>query len=376
MRVGVFLVAARFPGQEAGRVLADAVELVVAAEQAGFDDAWIAEHHFMSYGVCPSAITLAAVAAGRTSRIGLGTAVSVLSTQHPVALAEQAAMLHHLSGGRFTLGVGRGGPWVDLEVFGTGLARYERGFPESLDLLLAALSSERVAADGEFFRFREVSPVPRAPLRPVVACTSGSSVALAAARGLPMLLGLHVGDAEKAAAVTAYRQAAGETAPGHPVGHAPEHAPGRPAGHAPEHAVGHVAAAVGHVADSTARAVRELKESMPRWLGPGLAGYRPVDGRPRPSRDVGAYVDLLTRIHPVGSPEHCAQTIARTAERTGIGHVILLVEGCGEHRRALENVRRLGAEVLPLLRERAPGGPDGPGPPGGGLSSPPAPGSG
>ncbi|TMS00461.1 LLM class flavin-dependent oxidoreductase [Nonomuraea basaltis] len=325
MRIGIFVIAARFPGQEPGRVLADAVELVVAAEEAGFDDAWIAEHHFMSYGVCPSAITLAAVAAGRTTRIGLGTAVSVLSTQHPVALAEQAAMLHHLSGGRFTLGVGRGGPWVDLEVFGTGLERFERGFGESLDLLLDALSAGRIRGDGEFFRFREVRMVPEARMRPVVACTSEPTVALAAERGLPMLLGMHMGDAEKASMVADYVAFGGT-------------------------ASGHVAAAVGHVADSTARAVRELKESMPRWLGPGLAGYQPVDGRPRPAKDVGEYVDLLTRIHPVGSAEHCAEALLTTAKNTGIGHFILMVEGLGDHRRTVENIRRFGAEVLPLLR--------------------------
>lgn len=325
VRIGVFIVAARFPGHEPGRVLADAVELVTAAEAAGFADAWIAEHHFMSYGVCPSATTLAAVAAGRTSRIGLGTAVSVLSTQHPVALAEQAAMLHHLSGGRFTLGVGRGGPWVDLEVFGTGLDRYERGFAESLDVLLGALSGGPVRAEGEFFRFRQVEPVPAARLRPVVACTSDGTVALAAARGLPMLLGMHIGDEEKAAMVAGYAARGGT-------------------------AKDHVAAGVGYVADSTAAAKRELRRTMPGWLGPGLAGYVPVDGRPRPSRDVPDYVDLLTRIHPVGSPEHCAETLLRTAETTGVEHVVLMVEGLGEHRRTLENIRRFGAEVLPLLR--------------------------
>ena len=62
---------------------------------------------------------------GRTRRIRVGTAVSVLPTTHPVALGEQAALLHLTSGGRFSLGVGRGGPWVDLEVFGAGLAAYE-----------------------------------------------------------------------------------------------------------------------------------------------------------------------------------------------------------------------------------------------------------
>jgi alkanesulfonate monooxygenase SsuD/methylene tetrahydromethanopterin reductase-like flavin-dependent oxidoreductase (luciferase family) len=326
MRIGVFVIAARFPGQESGRVLADAVELIVAAEKAGFDDAWIAEHHFMSYGVCPSATTLAAVAAGRTTRIGLGTAVSVLSTQHPVALAEQAAMLHHLSGGRFTLGVGRGGPWLDLEVFGTGLERFERGFGEALDVLLGALSAGQVAADGEFFRFREVRVVPEARLRPVVACTSEATVALAAERGLAMLLGMHVGDADKAALVAKHAARGGGGG-------------------------GHVAAGVAYVADSTAQAVREFKASAPAWLGPGLAGYVPVDGRPQPSRNIQEYVDLLTRIHPVGSAEHCAETLLRTAKITGIEHVIVMVEGSGEHRRNLENIQRFGAEVLPLLSE-------------------------
>uniref|UniRef100_UPI001C5E77D0 LLM class flavin-dependent oxidoreductase n=1 Tax=Nonomuraea rhizosphaerae TaxID=2665663 RepID=UPI001C5E77D0 len=222
MRIGVFLVVAGIPGQQSGNLLKNAVELIVAAERAGFADAWIAEHHFMTYGVCPSAVTLAAVAAGRTDRIGLGTAVSVLSTQHPVALAEQAAMLHHLSGGRFTLGVGRGGPWVDLEVFGTGLERFERGFEESLDVLLRALSGGTVSASGEFFDFREVPLVPPATMRPVVACTSAGTVSLAARRGLPMLLGMHIDDQEKKAMVAAY---------------------GNP------HA--HVAAAVAHVADTT-----------------------------------------------------------------------------------------------------------------------------
>ena len=138
MRIGVFLLAARFPGQGDEQVLAATVEAAVAAERAGFDEVWLAEHHFMSYGICPSAVTLAAYVLGATRRVAVGTAVSVLSTAHPVALAEQAALLDQVSAGRFRLGVGRGGPWRELEVFGTGLARYESGFAEGLDVLLAA----------------------------------------------------------------------------------------------------------------------------------------------------------------------------------------------------------------------------------------------
>lgn len=220
-------------------------------------------------------------------------------------------------------------PWLDLEVFGTGPARFERGFAESLDLLCAALSRTTVRADGEFFRFREVPMTPEPPgLRPVVACTSPGTASLAAERGLPMLLGLHVGDEEKAEMVAHYARSC-------PPGVRPP---------------GHVAAAVAHVADRTEQAVATLKATMPAWLRPGLAGYVPVDGRPRPAIDVDEYVDRLCRIHPVGSPDHCVARLRRTAERTGIRHLILFVEGAGDHARVLENVARLGDEVLPRLR--------------------------
>src|SRR5690606_3875874 len=119
-------------------------------------------------------------------------------------------MLHHLSGGRFTLGVGRGGPWVALEVFGTGLARFERGFPESLDLLVAALSGGPVTAGGEFFAFREVTVVPAARMRPVVACTSPGTAALAADRACPCCSGCTSATRRRPGWSAATRSAPGE----------------------------------------------------------------------------------------------------------------------------------------------------------------------
>jgi alkanesulfonate monooxygenase SsuD/methylene tetrahydromethanopterin reductase-like flavin-dependent oxidoreductase (luciferase family) len=326
VRVGLFLPAAQFPGQTHAEVLDRTVEAAVTAERAGFDDVWIAEHHFMSYGVCPSAITLAAYVLGRTERITVGTAVSVLSTAHPVALAEQAALLDQVSGGRFRLGVGRGGPWVELEVFGTGLGRYESGFAESLDLLLAALTHDRVAGGGSF-PFREVPIVPRPLTGPpvVVACTSAGTAELAARRGLAMLLGMHAGDEEKRAMVEHHEGCGGARAD-------------------------HLAAGVAYVADTRAEAQRVLRAALPRWLGPGLAGYVPVDGRPRRPRDPEEYAALLCRIHPVGTADDCVATLTATAERTGVGRFALLVEGAGEPALTRENIRRLGAEVLPRLR--------------------------
>ena len=224
MRVGAFILAAQFPGQGQGEALHRAVRSAEIAEEAGLDDVWLAEHHFVPYGVCPNAVTLAALLLGRTRRIGVGTAVSVLPTQHPVALGEQAALLHLTSDGRFTLGVGRGGPWVDLEVFGSGSRRVRPRLPR-IARSAAALAARAPGRRGRRALSRSVRsrsyrvrprrwPArtvrrPRTPGPPVVvACTSPSSVRLAAERGLPMLLGMHCGDEEKAEMVALWRSAA------------------------------------------------------------------------------------------------------------------------------------------------------------------------
>jgi alkanesulfonate monooxygenase SsuD/methylene tetrahydromethanopterin reductase-like flavin-dependent oxidoreductase (luciferase family) len=274
MHVGSFVLAAQFPGQGQGEALHRAVRSAEVAEEAGLDAVWLAEHHFVPYGTCPSAITLAALLLGRTRRIRVGTAVSVLPTAHPVALGEQAALLHMTSGGRFSLGVGRGGPWVDLEVFGSGLQAYETGFPESLDLLVRWLREPAVGADGERFRFREVPVVPRPSEslteadgpEVIVACTSPASVRLAAERGLPMLLGMHVGDEEKAEMVALWRRQA------------------RAAGHTPEKVLDapHVSAGVCQIRWPTPNCSAGCTRWGPRGCAP-TASRRPANGRVSPA---------------------------------------------------------------------------------------------
>jgi alkanesulfonate monooxygenase SsuD/methylene tetrahydromethanopterin reductase-like flavin-dependent oxidoreductase (luciferase family) len=188
-----------------------------------------------------------------------------------------------------------------------------------------------VSWSGEAFQFRSVPVVPKptAPPPVVVACTSAATEAMAAARGLPMLLGMHVGDLEKTAALSRYSAALQK---GVRVG----------GGDAP----GHIATGLAYVADSRTEAVATLTRELPRWLGPGLAGYVPVDGRPRPARDPAAYARRLCELHAVGTPDDCVDSLVTTIERTGIRHLILLVEAGGD---PLENIRRLGTEVLPRI---------------------------
>ncbi|MFH8379713.1 LLM class flavin-dependent oxidoreductase [Kitasatospora sp. NPDC018058] len=380
VRVGAFLLSAQFPGQTHGEALERTVRAAVEAERAGLDSVWLAEHHFVPYGVCPDAATLAALLLGRTRRIGVGTAVSVLSTSHPVALGEQAALLHLTSGGRFTLGVGRGGPWIDLDVFGSGVEAFENGFPERLDLLLRWLRGSQVGADGPQFSFPEVPVVPQAteslrrpglgswlgldepsgPVRfprqrqdtglgeelttagrpvagppVVVACTSPNGVRLAAERGLPMLLGMHSGDDDKLRMLELYRTA--------------WLAAGRGEEQLRRISRQHVAAGVAQVDDRASEARATLLNAMPGWFEYGLGAHRTVDGRERKMRDPHQYTELLCDLHAVGTPKQCADRLLATAERTGIRRFALLAEGSGDRETTLHNIARLGSEVLPQL---------------------------
>ena len=341
MKLGLFLLAGQFPGMTEGDALTGAVDNAVTAEQAGLDSVWFAEHHFITYGVCPSAVALAAYVLGRTSRISVGTGVCMLSNRHPVALAEETALLDHASGGRFELGVGRGGPWVDLEVFGTGLARFEDGFSESLGLLLTGLEHGRVAPPerSPFFRFRSVPLVPRPASRPrppvVVAATTPATAEAAAVRGLPLLLGLHADDDEKCELLAGYAKVAADHG----------HDPG---------SVEHVAAVVCHIADSQAEAEADLRAAMPAWIREGVGRYVSISPAPRTVRDANAYVEHLLRIHPIGRPEQCVERLRKSAERTGIRRALLMVEGTGDQRRTTQTVLRLGAEVAPRLADESP----------------------
>lgn len=91
------------------RVLHETLELIEAAEALGFDSAWVAQHHFgQETGRLPAPLVLLAAAARHTRRIALGTGVIVLPLEHPLRVAEDAAVLDALSGGRVQLGLGAG----------------------------------------------------------------------------------------------------------------------------------------------------------------------------------------------------------------------------------------------------------------------------
>ncbi|MEV6923669.1 LLM class flavin-dependent oxidoreductase [Dactylosporangium sp. NPDC051485] len=131
----------------ARELLPGLVDLFVAAEELGFSSGWLAQHHLGNdVGRLPSPLVLLAAAAEATRSIRLGTSVVVLPLEHPVRLAEDAAVLDALGGGRLELGLGVGGPSApEFAAFGRDAARRHELYAEHLDRLLHLLGGGEVA---------------------------------------------------------------------------------------------------------------------------------------------------------------------------------------------------------------------------------------
>src|SRR5262245_26866424 len=100
MQFSTFHLFTRPEGMSGREVYARELELACFVEECGFDAVWIAEHHFRDYGICPNTMTVLAALAAKTTRIRLGSAVTVLPLHDPVRFAEEAAAVDILSGGR------------------------------------------------------------------------------------------------------------------------------------------------------------------------------------------------------------------------------------------------------------------------------------
>ena len=130
-----------------GQVIRNVVEQGVFADSLGVDFFGVGEHHRDDFAISAPEIVLAAIAA-RTSRIHLGTAVTVLSSDEPVRVFERFATLDAVSRGRGEIILGRGSFTESFPLFGFDLADYERLFDEKIQLLHALLAEEPVTWEG------------------------------------------------------------------------------------------------------------------------------------------------------------------------------------------------------------------------------------
>lgn len=144
----------------------DAVRLARTAEDAGFDSVWLSEHHFLDDGYMPSLLPVAAAIAQATERIEIGTGVLLAPLHDPLRLAEDAATVQLLSGGRLILGIGAGWRPEEFEVFGVGLDERAARMRETVAILRGAWGPGTFSHDGRHYSFTDVNvtPKPQAPI--------------------------------------------------------------------------------------------------------------------------------------------------------------------------------------------------------------------
>ena len=136
---------------EGGHFYRDALEEVVRAEDLGFDSVWMEEHHSVTDHYWPSPLPVLAGFATRTTRMRLGTDILVAPFYHPVRLAEDAAMLDVMSGGRFVLGIAIGYKPDEFALYGAALEKRGARFEEQLAVMKALWTQDRVAFHGTYY---------------------------------------------------------------------------------------------------------------------------------------------------------------------------------------------------------------------------------
>lgn len=192
MKFALGLLQSRQGAEPESQIFQQTIERVQRAEELGFEAVWITEQHFNDFGVCPSPLTFLAHLAGLTSRIRLGTSVVVLSIQNPIRVAENAALVDQLSGGRLDLGIGKGHDQLNYQVFGTRSAENEGRFFEAHEVIKAAWSDNPFTYDGDFYQVERIPLVPRpvqTPHPPIWVASFGNpdTIRFAAENGYPLL---------------------------------------------------------------------------------------------------------------------------------------------------------------------------------------------
>lgn len=171
----------------------DFIDYIVEAERLGFHSLFMVEHHFTGIGQVSASMTVLAYLAARTSRIRLGTAVVVLPWHNPVLVAEQAATLDLLSGGRFDFGVGKGYRKSEFAGFCVPQEEATERFDEALAVIRKAWASDgRFSHHGKRWHYENVVVEPAPVQRPHpplwMAAGSAESIRRAAREGYNLLL--------------------------------------------------------------------------------------------------------------------------------------------------------------------------------------------
>lgn len=340
MEIGISTFVETTPDVKTGEVISHAerlrevVEEIVLADQVGLDVFGVGEHHRKDYAASSPAVLLAA-AAPQTKRIRLTSAVSVLSSDDPVRVFQDFAMLDGISNGRAEIMAGRGSFIESFPLFGYDLNDYNELFDEKLDLLLKIRESEKVTWSGNHrpaIHNLGVYPRPVQEPLPVWIGSGGTpqSVARAGQLGLPLVLAIIGGrPVQFAPLVQLYKRAA--TQSGHDSSKLP----------VASHSHGFIAETTEIACEKFFPPTQQAMNVIGRERGWGHYDRAAFDAAR--SFEGALYV---------GDPETVAQKIIHLRKNVGITRFMLHVPvGTMPHEDVMKAIELLGTKVAPMVRE-------------------------
>jgi alkanesulfonate monooxygenase SsuD/methylene tetrahydromethanopterin reductase-like flavin-dependent oxidoreductase (luciferase family) len=351
-----------FDPKVAVRTYAEHLDAWVELERLGYDGVGFNEHHVTPYGLMNSPNLMAASAAQRTNRLKLLIYGNLLPIHEPLRLAEEIAMLDCLSNGRIICGIARGAP-REYRVFDVPLDESRARFDECYDIMRQAWTKESFSFAGRFHAYKDVAIWPRPLQQPhppvwMPVSRSRDSVEWAAANDIPITPG--IGGTAREDTVRYYAACLAQR--------------GRRI--TPDHLNITIDA---YVADSKEQAIDEygpyalyfhnvlFNFDHVRFSEVGAYHAEDAAAHLRPELRAAAFDDSLrardltmdeivkqAEESPWGPPRYVADRIIAEAERLGAGTILVSMNrGATPQDMFLNQIRRFGTEVLPILQRHA-----------------------
>ena len=323
----------------------DIMAQIELGDALGFQTAWLGELHFSRpFSILATPLMVLAAAAQRTSRIRLGTAVTLLPLHNPVKVAEEAATADILSDGRLEFGVGRGTAPIHYVGYDIPQEESRERFEEGLDFILQAWTHESFSYQGKYFRAQDLTLVPRpiqTPHPPIrIAANSPDTFPIAGRRGLSIFATPLINPPEKLrAGLTVYRDTLpagvrGDTALAFPV----------------------------HVTTSRAQARQECEASLRRFFREAGERLRPFGQTDIKTYE--AFQQVLARMERVkyddidremgvfGDPAYCVERVQALQRDYQMDEFICYFNqgGIMDHTMVKQSMTLFAKEVMPHCR--------------------------
>jgi alkanesulfonate monooxygenase SsuD/methylene tetrahydromethanopterin reductase-like flavin-dependent oxidoreductase (luciferase family) len=321
------------PGSERSfaKLYRDSLEQVELAEALGFDSIWLTEHHFTDDGYLPAMLPAAAAIAARTKRVTIGTFVLLAPFQHPLKLAEDAAVVDVISNGRLRLGLGQGYRKEEFDGFGVPRAERLGRTLETIEILKLAWTGQRFSFDGKYFHFKDVRVLPTPASHPYPELLWGAGAPKAIRRAAKMGLSFAcVGGRKEMGIYTEALKEAGRN----------------PADFSLVNSrVVYIAATAHEAWQEVGDALMYQAQHYGKWLSAaaGTSDMSKVLIRPDPER--------LKRTSILGPPEEVRARITAVIESGPITDLITVAQLPGlDPAKARRSLERFGHEVLPAFK--------------------------